>query len=84
MAFLWLSKFISCNRSKKVSKVYLGTTVALATSVELTLRSLILSHIYKDLNGLITIKNKKLNRTARSLIWMAQIWLVAYHSNVSY
>lgn len=65
-----LNKFISCNRSKNVSKVYLGIVMALATGVELALGSLILSHIYKRLNDLITMENEKLNRTARGQIWM--------------
>lgn len=53
--------------------------MTLATDVEVTLESLVLCHIYKGLNDLITIENGKLNGTVRVPISMVHIWLVTYY-----
>lgn len=54
----------------------------LAIGIEVTLGSLILSHIYKGLNDLTTMKSRKLSRTVRGPIWMVQVWLVAYYLDI--
>lgn len=70
IAFLhtWISKFISCNCFKKVSKAYLGTTVALATGMEVAIRLFVLNHILKGMNNLKTSEIGKLNGTTRGSI----------------
>lgn len=72
VAFLrtWISKFIYCNRSKKVSKAYLGKAVALAIGMEVALGPFVLNHIMKSMNDLKSIDNGKLNGTVRGPIWM--------------
>lgn len=65
MAFIltWISKYISCNQSKKATKVYLSTAVAVAIGTEFVLCSFVLSHIYKGMNDLTFMENGKLNGT---------------------
>lgn len=78
----WINKFLSCNHSKKVTKMYLSMTVALASEVEVFLGTFVLSHIYKGMNDLTSFENGKLNGTAQGPIWMVQFSLKAYCSDV--
>lgn len=70
IAFLliWISKFLSCNCRKKVSKIYLNMVITLVTGAKITFGSFVLSHICKGMNDLIPSKNDKLNRNARGPI----------------
>lgn len=59
---------------------YLGRVVALATGMEIALGSHVLSHIFKGMNDLITMKNGKLNRTARDQFrWLKFGYLHIFH-----
>lgn len=84
MAFLltWISKFLSCNISKKVTKVYLSMVIALALKAKVSLGTFVLSHIYTRMNDLTSFENKKLNGTTRGPIWIVQLWLGAYYIDV--
>lgn len=77
-----LSKFISCNCSKKVTKAYLSAAIALATKKDVFLGAFVLNHIYKGMNDLKTFEDGKLNGTTKGSIWMVHIQLVAYYSNI--
>lgn len=50
----WISKFLSYNHLKKVTKAYLGTTLALANRRDMALYTFILNHIYKGMNDPFT------------------------------
>lgn len=67
MAFIltWISKYISCNRSKKVIKAYLGITMVIITGANVSLGSFILNYIFKGMYDLTFMENGKLNGIAR-------------------
>lgn len=69
------------NHSKKFSKAYLSTTVALAIGTKVSLGSLVLNHIYKGMNDLVTLENGNLNRMAKGSIGMVQIWLTVWYTS---
>lgn len=66
MAFLltWINKFLSCSHSKKVKKMHVRATIALAMRTEVSLGSFVLNHIYKGMNDLISFDNDRLKGTA--------------------
>lgn len=68
--FTWINKYISCNQSKKVTKIYLSTVVTIVIGAKVSLASFVLSHIFKGMNDLVFMEDGKLNGTARGLIWM--------------
>lgn len=78
VAFLltWLSKFISCNHFKKVTRPYLGVTMAISKNV--LLGPFILNHIFKGMNDLTFLDNGKLSGTTWGPIWIVLIWLITY------
>lgn len=67
----WLCHHVTCCRSKKVIKAYLGLVATLHYEMEVIVSLFVLSHIFKGINDLVALEDDEPSKAARGSIWMA-------------
>nr|GLL36383.1 uncharacterized protein LOC109181101 [Ipomoea trifida] len=75
---MWLSKFVFCDTSERISRKYTQLAFALANGKKLALAPLVLCHLYHTCKGIVG------NRFGRcgGPFWILQLWLQSYFPEV--
>ncbi|XP_019186399.1 PREDICTED: uncharacterized protein LOC109181101 [Ipomoea nil] len=75
---MWLSKFVFCDTSERISRKYAQLAFALATGKKLGLAPLVLCHLYHTCKGIV---GNKFGRSGGPF-WILQLWLHSYFPEV--
>lgn len=78
LLIMWLSKFVFCDTSEKITRKYTQLAFALARGKKLALAPLVLCHLYHTCKGIVG------NRFGRAggPFWILQLWLQSYFPEV--